>query len=315
MKNFTSIKKFVKSVMLAAFVAAGVQVANAQETTTSYEPVGANQWWMGEDVANVNGSAYLFNVGAQIFATDNTPEEKDIKNANLWTIENAKNSYKFTNQKTKNVINMYSLASAGVNWFASITTKETATSFNLEKGTSTIKGTVYSLSKTEGWGIVDITRYFTVKEKSYSAEKKGANSDWLFISATQKAAYDEYKELFNELKDYLSNETVAATATKVSEIENVLKETSANSNSYNTYNDTNDNQGNVVKGDKTKLTDEITAIKKFIDTATGIKNIDAATSTETTAIYDINGVRKSQLTKGINIVKMADGKVKKVLVK
>ena len=303
MKNFTSIKKFVKSVMLAAFVAAGVQVANAQETTT-YEPVGANQWWMGEDVAKVDGSAYLFNVGAQIFATGNTPEEKDIENANLWTIEKG---YKFTNQATKEVIYMERFFS----WTVGIE-KNDATSFELKTGKTTNKGTAYGLYVSK---LIN-PRYFNVDGDKYTAaENQSANTDWLFISATQKAAYDNYKDLFNELKGYLSNETVAATATKVSEIEKVLKETSANSNSYNTYNDTNDNQGNVVKGDKSKLTDEITAIKKFIDTATGIKNVGAATSTEATAIYDINGVRKSQLTKGINIVKMADGKVKKVLVK
>lgn len=314
MKNFTSIKKFVKSVMLAAFVAAGVQVANAQETTT-YEPVGANQWWMGEDVAKViNGSTYLFNVGAQIFATDNTPSVTDIKNAAIWTIENG---YKFTNSATKEVIYMHSKASAGYQWTTNISSKNGATSFDLKDGVSTNKGKVYCLSKTEGWIGIDYTRYFNVEKSKYTAaESKSANTDWLFISATQKAAYDDYKELFNKLKDYLSNETVAATATKVSEIEDVLKETSANSNSYNTYNDTKDKDGNVVaKGDQSKLKDEIDAIKKFIDTATGIKNIDAATSTEATAIYNLNGVRKSQLTKGINIVKMADGKVKKVLVK
>lgn len=302
MRNFTSIAKFAKSVMIAAFVAVGVQVANAQETTI-YEPVSANQWWMGEDVAKVNGSAYLFNVGAQIFATDNTPKETDIEKADLWTIEKG---YNFTNQKTKNVINMYSLASAGLNWYANITDKEKATSFNLEKRTSTIKGTVYCLSKSEGW-VSDITRYFTIKGNSYSAEKKGTNSDWLFISATQKAAYDEYKTQFGTLKDYLSNEKVAANEEKVAEIQSVLTAVSANNNSYNTY--------KAENGDNKKLTDEIEAIKKFIETATGIKNIDGATSTEANAIYDLNGVRKNQLTKGINIVKMANGKVKKVLVK
>lgn len=303
MRNFTSIAKFAKSVMLAAFVAVGVQVANAQETTT-YEPVGANQWWMGEDVAKVDGSAYLFNVGAQIFATGNTPSETDINNADLWTIAKG---YTFTNQDTKEVIYMERFFS----WTVGIE-KNDATSFELKTGKTTNKGTAYGLYVAK----LISPRYFNVDGDKYTAaENQNANTDWLFISATQKTAYDKYKELFNELKDYLSNETIAATATKVSEIENVLKETSANSNSYNTYNDTNDNQGNVVKGDKSKLVDEIAVIKKFIETATGIKNIDGATSTEATAIYDLNGVRKNQLTKGINIVKMADGKVKKVLVK
>ena len=42
---------------------------------------------------------------------------------------------------------------------------------------------------------------------------------------------------------------------------------------------------------------------------------EPATNAEPAAIYNISGVRVSALTKGINIVKMADGKVKKVIVK
>lgn len=305
MRNFTSIAKFAKSVMLAAFVAVGVQVANAQETTT-YEPVGANQWWMGETVDDVKGSAYLFNVGAQIFATGNTPSETNIDNADLWTIAEG---YTFTNQKTKNVINMYSLISAGVNWYASITDKEKATSFNLEKGTSTIKGTVYCLSKSEGWVSV-ITRYFTINGNSYSAEKKGVNSDWLFISADQKAAYDEYTTNFNKVKNYLTNEDVLKNEDLVKEINTTLTQTSTRGNNYNTYkaNGTND---------ETNLKTTINDVEKYLEEiSTSIKNIESVDgNAEVTAIYDLNGVRKNQLTKGINIVKMANGKVKKVLVK
>ena len=49
---------------------------------------------------------------------------------------------------------------------------------------------------------------------------------------------------------------------------------------------------------------------------TGIQEIGKANeSVVTTAIYDINGVRQNELRKGINIVKMSNGNVKKVLVK
>ena len=50
--------------------------------------------------------------------------------------------------------------------------------------------------------------------------------------------------------------------------------------------------------------------------STGIQEIGKANeSVVTTAIYDINGVRQNTLRKGINIVKMSNGNVKKVLVK
>lgn len=49
------------------------------------------------------------------------------------------------------------------------------------------------------------------------------------------------------------------------------------------------------------------------DVPTAIDNIN--TSSATTAIYDIQGNRLNSMTKGVNIVKMANGMVKKVVVK
>lgn len=302
MRNFTSIAKFAKSVMLSAFVAVGVQVANAQEATT-YEPVGANQWWMGEAVADVEGEAYLFNVGAQIFATDNTPKETNIENADLWTIASG---YKFTNKNTKNVFHL----SRFITWSIAIQSNN-ASSFKLEDGTTKNKGQVYGLSVTEGTGITKGTRYFSVSKSNYVAkDSKDVNSDWLFISADQKAAYDEYTTNFNKVKNYLTNEDVLKNEDLVKEINTTLTQTSTRGNNYNTY------QANGTN-DKTNLTTTINDVEKYLEEiSTSIKNIESVDgNAEVTAIYDLNGVRKNQLTKGINIVKMTDGKVKKVLVK
>lgn len=63
------------------------------------------------------------------------------------------------------------------------------------------------------------------------------------------------------------------------------------------------------------------ANKAIEDITNGINNINGSTTngsainTNAAAIYSINGVRNAQVTKGINIVKMSDGKVKKILVK
>lgn len=48
---------------------------------------------------------------------------------------------------------------------------------------------------------------------------------------------------------------------------------------------------------------------------TAIEGVAAVSSEKATAIYTISGAKVSSLQKGINIVKMADGKVKKILVK
>lgn len=66
-------------------------------------------------------------------------------------------------------------------------------------------------------------------------------------------------------------------------------------------------------GGKAKLEAAIEAAKNFI--ATGINEIGSTTDAKVSEIYGVNGARKSQLTKGLNIVKMSDGTVKKVLVK
>jgi hypothetical protein len=52
----------------------------------------------------------------------------------------------------------------------------------------------------------------------------------------------------------------------------------------------------------------------FDNEATGINGVDAA-GAEIEAIYTINGTRVNNLQKGLNIVKMSNGKTQKVYVK
>ena len=61
----------------------------------------------------------------------------------------------------------------------------------------------------------------------------------------------------------------------------------------------------------------LSKLKKAIEDITnGISNTsDNLKNAEITSIYSANGTRKAQLTKGINIVKMSNGAVKKILVK
>lgn len=64
----------------------------------------------------------------------------------------------------------------------------------------------------------------------------------------------------------------------------------------------------------TAPTSEIKAFFFFDDDATGINDVDDA-DIEIEAIYTINGAKVNSLQKGLNIVKMSNGKVKKVFVK
>lgn len=251
------------------------------------------------------GEFYLYNVGAKIFATNNTPSETDITKATLWTAKGSNKSFSFTG-KNGYKIYMHSFVSAGITWTAKIDQNETATDFTLAAGTSTGKGYVYSFSKKEGL----FTRYFNIDNKKFTpADKQSNSNDWLLISEAQKNAYKEYVKLFNKAKSYteadsklFKSDDVNTTNAIVNKINDALK-----SYNYNTYEEEN--------GGKAKLEDAINAAEDFIKTTTGINEIGSTTDAKVSEIYGVNGARKSQLTKGLNIVKMSDGTVKKVLVK
>lgn len=297
-------KNLVKGLMLSAVMTLGVATASAQETgTKDVKPATPTDFWMGETAKA--GEFYLYNVGAKIFATNNTPSETDITKATLWTAKESNKSFSFTG-KNGYKIYMHSVLSAGITWTAKIDQNETATDFTLAAGTSTEKGYVYSFSKKEGV----FTRYFNIDNKKFTPAPKQSNSnDWLLISNAQKKAYTEYVNLFNKAKSYteagsklFESDDHVKTDAIVNQINDALK-----SYNYNTYKKEN--------GGKAKLEAAIKAAEDFINATTGINEIGSTTDAKVSEIYGVNGARKSQLTKGLNIVKMSDGTVKKVLVK
>lgn len=298
MRNFYTMKNLVKGLMLSAVMTLGVATASAQETgTKDVKPATSTDFWMGETAKA--GEFYLYNVGAKIFATNNTPSETDITKATLWTAKGSNNSFSFTG-KNGYVFHMSSTASAGKTWTANIKNNGDATTFTLKTGKTTEKGAVYAFSKDEGWLGASNVRFFNVDGKEYTAAKsQNYLNDWLFISDAQKNAYTEYVKLFNKAKSYTEPDSKLTDAI-VKQINDALK-----SYNYNTYEEEN--------GGKAKLEAAIEAAKNFI--ATGINEIGSTTDAKVSEIYGVNGARKSQLTKGLNIVKMSDGTVKKVLVK
>ena len=286
-------KNLVKGLMLSVAIALGATTAQAKGTGTGTEdvkPAAATEFWMGETAKA--GEFYLYNVGAKIFATNNTPSETDINKATLWTASGSDNSYSFTDEKGNLVITMNSLS-------AKITEKglfTSATKFGLEPGTTKGKN-AYKLAYYSLLPKIP-TRYFNVDNDKYTtATTPGDFNDWLFISYAQKKAYTEYVDLFNKAKSYTEAGSKLTDAI-VKQINDALK-----SYNYNTY----------QNGGEAKLKAAIEAAKNFI--ATGINEIGSTTDAKVSEIYGINGARKSQLTKGLNIVKMSDGTVKKVLVK
>lgn len=297
MKKIYTVAKYAKSIMLAAVMtASALTTVNAQEAdNTSYAPAEANSWWRGEEVTGEEQQVYVYNVGAGIFVTtDDTPSEKNIDNAALWTLSN--NQFSCGDYH----INMWSDSNAGLIWYKAINTAK-ATVFNFVTGDTQDRGFSYKLSKTEGW-LISYTRYFNVDNNEYTAAKnKSKYNDFLFISPEQKEAYSTYSALYKEASELTSNEKISTSL--LSQLKEIL--TSTATANYGTY-----------TANKTTLQDIIEEIKTYLNnTPTGIDNINANSSAKAEAIFSVNGVRNAQLNKGLNIVKMSDGSIKKIMVK
>lgn len=294
MKQIYTMAKYAKSIMLAAILTVGATVVNAQEevNTTTYTPAEANSWWRGEEVTGEEQQVYVYNVGAGIFVTtDNTPSEKNIDNAALWTL--SKNQFSCGDYH----INMWSDLNWGATWHKEIG-KNDATTYNIIAGNTEKRGFSYKLSKTDGLA----TRYFNVDNNKYTTAKKQSEyNDFLFISPEQKEAYRTYSALYKEASELTSNEKISTSL--LSQLKEVLTSTAAAN--YDTY-----------SANKTTLQNIIEEIKTYLNsTPTGIDNINANSSAKTEAIFSVNGVHKAQLNKGLNIVKMSDGSIKKIMVK
>lgn len=296
MKKIYTVAKYAKSIMLAAVMtASALTTVNAQEAdNTTYAPAEANSWWRGEEVTGKEQQVYVYNVGAGIFVTtDNTPTEKNIDNAARWTLSN--NQFSCGDYH----INMWSNLNAGVIWDTAINTAK-ATTYKVIAGNTEDRGFSYKLSKKDVW----VTRYFNVdvnKNKYTAAKTKSEFNDFLFISPEQKEAYSTYSALYKEASELTSNEKISTSL--LNQLKEVL--TSTATANYVTY-----------SADKTTLQNIIAEIKTYLNsTSTGIDNVNATSSAKAEAIFSVNGVRNAQLNKGLNIVKMSDGSVKKIMIK
>lgn len=294
MKKIYTVAKYAKSIMLAAVMtASALTTVNAQEAdNTTYAPAEANSWWRGEEVTGEEQQVYVYNVGAGIFVTtDDTPSEKNIDNAALWTL--SKNQFSCGDYH----INMWSDLNWGATWHKEIG-KNDATTYNIIAGNTENRGFSYKLSKTDGLA----TRYFNVDNNKYTTAKKQSEyNDFLFISPEQKEAYSTYSALYKEASELTSNEKISTSL--LSQLKEVLTSTAAAN--YDTY-----------SANKTTLQNIIEEIKTYLNsTPTGIDKINANSSAKAEAIFSVNGVRNAQLNKGLNIVKMSDGSIKKIMVK
>ena len=323
MKKIYTLANMAKGMMLAALLAVGTTALaqnvsgntengtvegneNGSNENETFAPAAESSWLQPVKLVGNGQKAYIYNVATKTFITGKTATVKNIKDADVWTINGDKTRCFTCDNETKDHLFLGYIYIFPVHqWHAEVSSndKRTATDFTIVEDSTknSYKLTKYKKITLNG----PQTAYFSVSGDRYVASlEPSIDNDWYFISTDQKDVYAEYTSLFTEAASLLKNE-------KLNDQENVLGaiKTALQKTAKGTFDTSN--------ADINTLKTTIAAAKKAIEDITnGISNTsDNLENAEITSIYSANGTRKAQLTKGINIVKMSNGAVKKILVK
>ena len=245
-------------------------------------------------------------MATKTYITGKTATVKNIENADVWTIKGDETRSFTCDNESKDRLFLESVYAVIpiYKWHAEVSDSKDATKFTILEG-STENSYKLTKSRKKPFNIGTETAYFSVSGENYVASlEPSIDNDWYFISTEQKDVYAEYISFFTEAANLLKNEKLNGQESVLGAIKTALQKTAKGT--FNTSND-----------DINTLKTAIAAAKKAIEDITnGISNTsDNLKNAEITSIYSANGTRKAQLTKGINIVKMSNGTVKKILVK
>lgn len=323
MKKIYTLANMAKGMMLAALLAVGTTALaqnvsgntengtvegneNGSNENETFAPAAESSWLQPVKLVGNGQKAYIYNVATKTFITGKTATVKNIENADVWTINGDKTRCFTCDNETKDHLFLGYIYIFPVHqWHAEVSSndKRTATDFTIVEDSTknSYKLTKYKKITLNG----PQTAYFSVSGDRYVASlEPSIDNDWYIISADQKDVYTEYTTLFTEAASLLKNEKLNDQENVLGAIKTALQETAKGT--FNTSN-----------ADINMLKTTIAAVKKAIEDITnGISNTsDNLENAEITSIYSANGTRKAQLTKGINIVKMSNGAVKKILVK
>lgn len=323
MKKIYTLANMAKGMMLAALLAVGTTALaqnvsgntengtvegteNGSNENETFAPAAESSWLQPVKLVGNGQKAYIYNVATGTFITGKTATVKNIKDADVWTINGDKTRCFTCDNETKDHLFLGYIYIFPVHqWHAEVSSndKRTATDFTIVEDSTknSYKLTKYKKITLNG----PQTAYFSVSGDRYVASlEPSIDNDWYIISADQKDVYTEYTTLFTEAASLLKNEKLNDQENVLGAIKTALQETAKGT--FKTSN-----------ADINMLKTTIAAVKKAIEDITnGISNTsDNLENAEITSIYSANGTRKAQLTKGINIVKMSNGAVKKILVK
>lgn len=329
MKKIYTLANMAKGMMLAALLAVGTTAhaqnvsgntengtvegtengtvegnENGSNENETFAPAAENSWLQPVKLVGNGQKAYIYNVATETYITGKTATVKNIEDADVWTIDGDKTrSFTCDNESKDRLFLEYSSLWHPLVWYAEVSDDRKATDFTIVEGSTENS---YKLTKNRKKVLGGIeTAYFSVSGDKYVASlEPSIDNDWYFISTDQKDVYTEYTSLFTEAANLLKNEKLNDQKSVLDAIKAALQETAKGT--FDTSN-----------ADINTLKTTIAAAKKAIEDITnGISNTsDNLKNAEITSIYSANGTRKAQLTKGINIVKMSNGTVKKILVK
>lgn len=329
MKKIYTLANMAKGMMLAALLAVGTTALaqnvsgntengtvegtengtvegneNGSNENETFAPAAENSWIKPVKLVGNGQKAYIYNVATETYITGKTATVKNIEDADVWTI-NGDETRSFTcdNESKDRLFLEYSITWHPLVWYIEVSDSRDATNFTIVEGSTENS---YKLTKNRNklFGGTE-TAYFSVSGEKYLASlEPSTDNDWYIISTEQKDVYTEYTSLFSEAANLLKNEKLNDQKSVLDAIKAALQETAKG-----TF--------NTSTSDINTLKTTIAAAKKAIEDITnGISNTsDNLKNAEITSIYSANGSRKAQLTKGINIVKMSNGTVKKILVK
>lgn len=330
MKKIYTLANMAKGMMLAALLAVGTTAhaqnvsgntengtvegtengtvegnENGSNENETFAPAAENSWLQPVKLVGNGQKAYIYNVATETFITGKTATVKNIEDADVWTINGDETrSFNCDNESKDRLFLEYIYAIIPIyKWHAEVSDSRDATDFTIVEG-STENSYKLTKNRNKVFGGIE-TAYFSVSGEKYVASlEPSIDNDWYFISANQKDVYTEYTSLFTEAANLLKNEKLNDQKNVLGAIKTALQETAKGT--FDTSN-----------ADINTLKTTIAAAKKAIEDITnGISNTsDNLENAEITSIYSVNGSRKAQLTKGINIVKMSNGAVKKILVK
>lgn len=321
MKKIYTLANMAKGMMLAALLAVGTTALaqnvsgntengtvegneNGSNENETFAPAAESSWLQPVKLIGNGQKAYIYNVATETFITGKTATVKNIEDADVWTINGDKTRCFTCDNETKDRLFLeYSITWHPLVWYIEVSDSRDATNFTIVEGSTENS---YKLTKNRNklFGGTE-TAYFSVSGEKYVASlEPSTDNDWYIISTEQKDVYAEYTSLFTEAANLLKNEKLNDQKSVLDAIKTALQKTAKGT--FETSN-----------ADINTLKTTIAAAKKAIEDITnGISNTsDNLENAEITSIYSANGTRKAQLTKGINIVKMSNGAVKKILVK